>query len=372
MRTSVGRAGIVGGGIAGLGAAIALSQAGWEVTVYERADRFTEVGAGVILSANALRALDVLGLGAEIRSHLIEDRPGTVRNQRGRILINARIDDFVGGLVAMHRADLISILAAAVPHEQVRLGAEVVRVDEQGRIETLDGTAQYDLVVAADGVHSRVRAALWPRLGPVRRTGIAAWRWILDRPAPGNVGVVWGRHAECGVVPMAGDRTMCFAAARPPVRSLDHFLDWPDPVPSLIAAVDPARIVTGELLEIAVPQQLWRGRVVLIGDAAHAMRPTLGQGACLALEDAVVMADCAPDLARYSALRRRRVAAMSIVSRHGMRLTAPGSTSVAALRDLATSALPDAAAVRLLRAANTRLLGTWERPSRETIVVGET
>ncbi|WP_433566116.1 FAD-dependent monooxygenase [Nocardia sp. CA-151230] len=361
---SLGRAGIVGGGIAGLGAAIALRAAGWEVTVYEQAERFTEVGAGIILSANALHALDMLGVGREVRTQLISDRPGTVRNQRGRVLINARIDDFVGGVVAMRRADLITMLAAAVPAESVRLGTKVVAVDETGRIRTSSDTAHYDIVIAADGVHSRVRSALWPRLGPVRRTGITAWRWILDRPAPENVGLVWGRHAECGVVPMTGDRTMLFAAARSPIMSLDHFLDWPDPVPAMIATADPNRIVTGELLEITVPHQLWNGRVALIGDAGHAMRPTLGQGACLALEDAVVVADCAPNLARYSAIRRRRVAAMSLVSRHGMRLTAPGSTSSAALRDAVLGAAPDSTAVQLLRTASSRLLGTWRRPAQ--------
>ncbi|AHH19109.1 putative FAD-binding monooxygenase [Nocardia nova SH22a] len=366
MGTTTGRAGIVGGGIAGLAAAIALRRRGWDVTVYERAPRFTEVGAGIVLSANALHALDLLGVGARVRSHLIIDRPGTVRNQHGRILLTARIDDFVGGLVALHRADLISILAAAVPAECVRHGTEVTGVRPDGRIETHSDTERYDIVIAADGVHSRARTAVWPHPPPVRRTGISSWRWILDRPAPDEVGVVWGRYAECGIVPMSGDRTMFFAGARRPITSLDHFADWPDPVPSVIADATPDRIVTGDLLEIAVPRHLWRGRVALIGDAGHAMRPTLGQGAGLALEDAVVVADCAPDLRQYSVIRRRRVAAMNIVSRHGMRLTAPGSTLLAAVRDVAVRTTPDAAAVRLLRTTNSRLLGAWKRPRSAT------
>lgn len=365
MAEVMGRAGVVGGGIGGLATAIALRAAGWDVTVYEQSPQFTEVGAGITLAANALTALDALGVGDAVRSAAIEDRRGVARNQRGRVLIDARVSDFVGGLVTVHRADLIAILAAAVPAVCVRSGTRVVGVHADGGIETDTDTTQYDLVIGADGVNSVVRHQLWPHASPVRRTGMIAWRWVLDVPAPDPVGVILGRHAEGGVVPMAGDRTYVFAAARPGITSLDYFTDWPDPLPELIAATDPSRIVIDELLEIRVPRRLWNDRVVLVGDAAHAMRPTLGQGAGMALEDAVTLAACAPDLARYSAARRRRVATMSFLSRHGMRMTSPGSATLAALRDAAILATPNALAVGMFRYTNNRAFRSWRPPATQ-------
>ncbi|WP_433682899.1 FAD-dependent monooxygenase [Nocardia sp. CA-119907] len=363
MAEVMGRAGVVGGGIGGLATAIALRAAGWDVTVYEQSPQFTEVGAGITLAANALTALDALGVGDAVRSAAIEDRRGFARNQRGRVLIDAYISDFVGGLVTVHRADLIAILAAAVPAQCVRSGTRVVAVHADARIETDTDTTRYDLVIGADGVNSVVRQQLWPHGSAVRRTGITAWRWVLDVPAPDPVGVILGRSAESGVVPMAGDRTYVFAAARPGITSLDYFTDWPDPLPELIAATDPSRIVIDELLEIRVPRRLWNDRVVLVGDAAHAMRPTLGQGAGMALEDAVTLAACAPDLARYSAARRRRVATMSFLSRHGMRMTSPGSATLAALRDAAILATPNALNVGMFRYTNNRAFRSWRPPA---------
>ncbi|MQY23278.1 FAD-dependent oxidoreductase [Nocardia macrotermitis] len=358
----VGRAGIVGGGIAGLGAAIALRAAGWDVTLYERSPEFTEVGAGITLAANALAALDALGVGDAVRAMGVADRRALARNQDGRVLIDAHISDFVGGLVTVHRADLIAILAAAAPGECVRTGARVVRVDADGTVETETGAVQYDLVVAADGVNSVVRRVLWPGASLVRRTGITAWRWVLDVPAPDPVGVVLGRHGECGVVPMAGGRTYVFASARKGITSLDHFTNWPDPVPELIAATDRSRVVVDELVEIRVPRRLWCGHVVLVGDAGHAMRPTLGQGAGMALEDVVTLAAHATDLRIYQDARRRRVSAVSVVSRYGMRVTSPGSTTLAAVRDAALVATPNTLSVRMFRSVSTRALGNWQPP----------
>lgn len=362
MAEGKGRAGVVGGGIGGLAAAIALRAAGWDVTVYERASQFTEVGAGITLAANALKALDLLGVGDAVRAGAVADRRAFARNQRGRVLVDARISDFTGGLVAVHRADLIAILAAAVPAECVRTGTRVVAVHADGRIETDSDSDRYDLIVGADGVNSVVRTQLWPQSGPVHRTGITAWRWVLDTPAPDPVGVIMGRRGEAGVVPITGDRTYVFTAGLPGIDDLDYFTDWPDPLPKLIAATDRSAVVTDELLEIDVPRQLWNDRAVLVGDAAHAMRPTLGQGAGMALEDAVTLAACAPDLARYSTARRSRVARMSFLSKHGTRMTSPGSATLAALRDAAFLAIPNKVSVAMFRSNSRRTLEGWKPP----------
>nr|WP_322000822.1 FAD-dependent monooxygenase [Rhodococcus qingshengii] len=285
-------AGIVGGGIGGLTAAIALRKAGWDVTVYERASEFTEVGAAVVLFPNALAALDEIGVGEQVRANSLPYSSGAIRNLRGQNLVTRKIGDLAGGrdLVTIHRADLIDVLVRAIPAECLRTGTRVTGVGcgdhGRGEIVTDGDTARYDLVVAADGVHSVVRQQIWAGEGTVERTGVSAWRWIVDGPPPDFVGQVWGIRGEFGILPLAGNRTYAFAGAQRG-ESLAHFADWPEPVSKLVANADPARIIENELLEIRTPKLLTRGKVALIGDAAHAMRPHLGLGAALAIEDAV-------------------------------------------------------------------------------------
>lgn len=285
-------AGIVGGGIGGLTAAIALRKAGWDVTVYERASEFTEVGAAVVLFPNALAALDEIGVGEQVRANSFPYSSGAIRNLRGQNLVTRKIGDLAGGrdLVTIHRADLIDVLVRAIPAECLRTGTRVTGVGcgdhGRGEIVTDGDTARYDLVVAADGVHSAVRQQIWAGEGTVERTGVSAWRWIVDGPPPDFVGQVWGIRGEFGILPLAGNRTYAFAGAQRG-ESLAHFADWPEPVSQLVANADPARIIENELLEIRTPKLLTRGKVALIGDAAHAMRPHLGLGAALAIEDAV-------------------------------------------------------------------------------------
>ncbi|MFC8930628.1 FAD-dependent monooxygenase [Rhodococcus sp. NPDC057135] len=340
-------AGIVGGGIGGLTAAIALRKAGWDVTVYERASEFTEVGAAVVLFPNALAALDEIGVGEQVRANSLPYSSGAIRNLRGQNLVTRRIGDFAGGrdLVTIHRADLIEVLVRALPSECLRTGVRVTGVGcgdhGRGEIVTDGDTARYDLVVAADGVHSVVRQQLWPGEGAVVHTGVSAWRWIVDGPPPNFVGQVWGVRGEFGILPLAGNRTYAFAGAQRGVESLAYFADWPEPVSQLVANADPARIIENELLEIRTPKLLTRGKVALIGDAAHAMRPHLGLGAALAIEDAVTLAAYAHDLAGYTKARRRRVLAVQWISRHMSTVVMPASRPLAAMRDVAVRLTPD-------------------------------
>ena len=210
-------AGIVGGGIGGLTAAIALRKAGWDVTVYERASEFTEVGAAVVLFPNALAALDEIGVGEQVRANSLPYSSGAIRNLRGQNLVTRKIGDLAGGrdLVTIHRADLIDVLVRAIPAECLRTGTRVTGVGcgdhGRGEIVTDGDTARYDLVVAADGVHSVVRQQIWAGEGTVERTGVSAWRWIVDGPPPDFVGQVWGIRGEFGILPLAGNRTYAFA-----------------------------------------------------------------------------------------------------------------------------------------------------------------
>ncbi|WP_373938597.1 FAD-dependent monooxygenase [Rhodococcus qingshengii] len=350
-------AGIVGGGIGGLTAAIALRKAGWDVTVYERASEFTEVGAAVVLFPNALAALDEIGVGEQVRANSLPYSSGAIRNLRGQNLVTRKIGDLAGGrdLVTIHRADLIDVLVRAIPAECLRTGTRVTGVGcgdhGRGEIVTDGDTARYDLVVAADGVHSAVRQQIWAGEGTVERTGVSAWRWIVDGPPPDFVGQVWGIRGEFGILPLAGNRTYAFAGAQRG-ESLAHFADWPEPVSQLVANADPARIIENELLEIRTPKLLTRGKVALIGDAAHAMRPHLGLGAALAIEDAVTLAAYADDLAGYTKARRHRVRTVQWISRQMSTVVMPDNRSLAAVRDVVVRLTPDILALSVFGVIN--------------------
>ncbi|MEV5839140.1 FAD-dependent monooxygenase [Nocardia sp. NPDC052112] len=357
-------AGIVGGGIGGLTAAIALRAAGWEVTVYEQAAEFTEVDAGVMLTANVLAGLDLIGVGEPIRAEAMADHIGGLRNRRGRELVLGRVRDVLGGddLVVVHRADLIAVLVGALPSECLRPGSRVIRVDASGDIETAEGTVQFDLVVAADGIHSLTRRHVWPELRGVRHTGITGWRWIVDAPPPDWVGLVFGHRAEFGILPMTGNRIYAFAGTHTGIDGLDHFKNWPHPVPDMVAAADPQRVLENELLDIRVPKSLARGRVALIGDAAHGMHPTLGQGAGMTIEDAVTLAAYAPDLAAYSRARRRRVALISWLSGHATLVSEPKSRFVDAVRDAIACLVPNRLAIPAGKLGTKLLITGWRPP----------
>lgn len=353
----MGRAAVVGGGVAGLSAAIGLGRAGWDVVLFERADAFGDVGAGITLWPNALAALDHLGVGTQVRRRAITARSGQVRARDGRTLVDAQLTQVTGpesDVVAMHRADLIDVLASAVPGT-VRVGEQVTDVHPDGRVSTGRGVSTFDLVVAADGVHSTIRRTWWPDDGRPRDTGIRVWRWIVDR-APGEfVGTIWAQRAEFGVVPLPGDRTYVFAAASGD-GDLGEFALWPEPVAALVA--EATDVIEHRLLDLAVPKSLVHGRIALAGDAAHTLRPHLGQGAGLAIEDAVVLAARAPDLDSYSRVRRRRVRVVAAAARAASSLLMPPGSTTTALRDAVVRKLPDRLVLAPLTAIN-----RWRPPA---------
>src|SRR5690349_18522285 len=183
------RAVVIGGGIGGLTAAAALHRDGWQVTVLERARSLEPVGAAISLAPNALRALDVIGIGEEIRDLAAWQGDGGLRTPHGRWLTRtsaaATAERFGGPLVLLHRATL---LASLLPPDAIRTTAEASLVDPGGtgrpaRVGTPEGDLEADLVVAADGIHSGVRRTLFPdHPGPVY-SGFTTWRVVL--PVPG-------------------------------------------------------------------------------------------------------------------------------------------------------------------------------------------
>ncbi|MEU7055815.1 FAD-dependent monooxygenase [Streptomyces sp. NPDC046197] len=375
------RAVVIGGGIGGLTAAVALHLSGREVIVLEQARSLEPVGAGISLSPNALRALDVIGVGDQIRDLAAWQGDGGLRTPGGRRLTRtsaaAATERFGGPLVLLHRARLIRSLAALLPPEAVRTTCAAHLADagdarRPARVTTPDGELEADLVVAADGIHSAARRALFPdHPGPVY-SGFTTWRLVI--PVPGVTFAsheTWGRGSLWGTHPLKDGRVYAYAAAMTPAGGhaaddekaelLRRFGDWHDPIPAVIGAARPEDVLRHDVHHIAEPLPAFhRGRVALLGDAAHAMPPTLGQGGNQAIEDAVVLAHHAADLAAYTAARLPRTTAVARQAVTAARLNMLPGRAGTAVRNTAIAALSKARPALLLRSFDG--IADWRPP----------
>ncbi|MEU0118823.1 FAD-dependent monooxygenase [Streptomyces bobili] len=376
---------VAGGGIGGLTAAVGLSRRGWRVTVCERAPALTGIGAGIVLAPNALRALDSIGLGSGLwAGDALPARIG-LRTPDGTWL--SRSD---GGAVstrhglstrAVHRGFLIDTLAAALPAGVVHLGVSVTGVDDAGdavTVRTSAGDLRADVVLAADGMRSVLRGQLFPAHRGLRHAGEAGWRAVL--PGAGlpvrQAAETWGRGERFGVVPLADGRiyvyatAVCGPGAGPEsghhAELTRRFGAWHDPIPALLDRLnqrdrDPVGILHHHFHELAAPlPRFHSGRVALLGDAAHAMTPNMGQGGCQAMEDAVVAAhllapaddvpadDVPAALAAYTKARHRRTTRISRRSRRIGELARLSHPLAVSLRNLAVRATPQALSLRAL------------------------
>ncbi|MFC7358661.1 FAD-dependent monooxygenase [Nocardioides astragali] len=360
---------VVGGGIGGLATALALQRAGRPVRVLERGARLDGGGAGLVLSPNAQRSLRALGVEEATRSRATVLTRTVVCQPDGRALARVDLDGrgASGALLGVHRADLVEVLAAALDPGTVELGHEVA--DVMG--------VEADLVVGADGIRSVVRAAMDVDVRPTHR-GYTVWRALVpsgqDLAEPATLVETWGRGERFGVVPVADGWTYVYACVNadegePVADDLAdlrrRFAGWHAPLPALLAAVEPGTLLRHDIRDLPPGRTpLHRGRLALVGDAAHAMEPNLGQGAGLALEDAVVLAHAlatAPSLdaalAGYARARAPRVAALARQSRRVGRLAQHGHPALVALRDLTLLATPPG----LARRASGRAT-TWQPP----------
>lgn len=345
MRTAV----VVGAGIGGLAVAGALARSGWQVTLLERADRVRPDPTAVVLWPNGVRALRALDLGAGLDAIATPLPDGGVRRPDGQWLVQPRPTPADRMPVVVHREDLHDALIAGLGERvELRTGVSVrtVRAEAGQRPSVGDGRQRFeaDLIVAADGTDSEIRRQLAPE-SRVVSSGCAAWRAVIpwyraprlpaDQPVGGEtlgagyrfVAASLGERGSSGASSRGGIYWVATAAGaprpEPPETQLTllrrWYANWPTPVGELLDATDPADLVQQEIRELRPLPRSYGfpagpGGVVLLGDAAHAMPPHLGQGACLAFEDAATLASLLresrlPDaVVAYDRLRRPRAA----------------------------------------------------------------
>jgi 2-polyprenyl-6-methoxyphenol hydroxylase-like FAD-dependent oxidoreductase len=304
---------VVGGGIGGLSAAVALRRSGFAVTVLEQARELQELGAGITIWSNAVRALARLGLGPDMDRIGMPATLRTIRTWRGDTLSRIDVAGLARGLGAailiVRRSDLQQALFEHLGRDHVRLGCRCVDVAQDGAGVTVrleDGSEERcDVLVGADGIRSAVRASLFGDR-PLRYSGYTSWRGVAsfhdEGIAAGVSSETWGLGRRFGLLPMR-DGTYWFACRNGPAGqgldagSEDHrrqirelFRGWHRPIEEVIEATA-SPIIRTDIHDVEPLSRWGIGRVTLLGDAAHAMTPNMGQGGCQAIEDAVVLGD---------------------------------------------------------------------------------
>jgi 2-polyprenyl-6-methoxyphenol hydroxylase-like FAD-dependent oxidoreductase len=363
---------VIGAGITGLATAVALQRRGHEVTVIEeRTD--TSSGAGISIWPNALAALDEIGLGDAVRDTGGRVTAGALRWRDGSWLRRPARERLVRALgeplVVIRRSALTKVLADALAGGTVHTGLsarELVTTADGVRITLSDlTTREAAAVVGADGTRSVVARHLNGALAD-HYVGYTAWRGVANHSIdPDVAGEVLGPGIEFGHVPLRADRTYWFATERAaegqvsPQGELHYlktrFASWADPIPAVLAATDPDDVIRNDLYDRDQARQWSRGPIVVVGDAAHPMRPHLGQGGCQGLEDAAVLArfvdgadDLAAAFARFAAFRRPRVRALMRESKVIGQLVNLRPAFLSGLAGRATVLVPEALMTRHL------------------------
>lgn len=369
---------IIGGGIGGLTTAIALQQRGWHYEVYEAAPEYKAVGAGLLLGANAMKVHQRLGIadtltrrGGYLEQLYIKDYKGKILQQ----IDNNRLEQQYGARsLPIHRATL---QAALLEHLQqpVSTGKKCIAVTEtpEGIIARFDdgSEAKGDILIAADGIRSAVREYYIGSQG-YRYSGQTCWRTTINMDLPAaerlNTAEVWGKGngVRASFMHVGGEEVYCWFTKKLPENTpltneeafalIRHELaDFSGHMQEVTARITPSRLIRSDLYDLAPIHKWHKGRVVLLGDAAHATTPNLGQGASQAIEDAYILADslsiCDDHEAafrQYTAKRLTRTHKIVRISRQLAQLTNWKGACAVGIRNFLVRSVPAGAAQRQL------------------------
>lgn len=360
---------IIGAGIGGLAAALALKMKGLEVAVFEEASEIRAVGAGIWMPPNAMIVLDRLGVGEQVRKHGVSLRKVRVLTDRGKPLMEVPQDIWVkrfgNPTVSIKRAELHRILASSLGTGVIQLGARCLRAEERTAGVTLEfasgGTAQFDALIGADGLHSVCREAIGDRR-PLRYSGQTCYRGLCRMPMPQELvaesAEIWGKGVRFGCSQVSQDEVYWYATVttgpgkRTSKEEIRKILDvkfgqFPGVVREVIRHIRAEDIIHGDLFDLE-PGKTWvAGRIALLGDAAHATTPNLGQGAAMAIEDSWILGQelsdgRSPEVAfqKYNAIREKRVSGIIHQSWKAGKIAGLRNPVACAVRNLAISSVP--------------------------------
>ena len=310
---SIERVLIVGGDIAGMSLAICLRRQGIAVEIAEIDPQWRVYGAGITITGPSLRAFDRLGLLDRIMAEGYCSGATRICDQDGNVLIAARVTGaplgeripLNGGILRPVLHKILSETTRAAGAD-VRLGVSVTAIDQaDGKVAFTDGTrGDYDLVVGADGVHSRVRAMLFPQAPEPAFTGQGCWRAVIARPPVIDRSVLFvGGRVKPGITPVSQAEMYLFLVQHVPDNPRMPEEQWPRLLAEQLEGFggilgdirdglgEGARINYRPLEKLLLPPPWHAGRAILLGDAAHATTPHLASGAGLAVEDALVLSD---------------------------------------------------------------------------------
>lgn len=323
--------GIAGGGIAGLTTAIALQKVGLTASVYEAAPEIKPVGAGLGLAANAIQAFQKLGIAKAVMAEGRLLNAFSIKDEKGILITRtdslAASEKYGADNFTIHRARLHQVLMSFLKPEDVHTGKRCVDFKKEGnkiRLHFSDGSSGLvDYLIAADGIHSPVRQKLAPH-SRVRYAGYTCWRSVIANPWPElkEASETWGSKGRFGIVPLAHNQLYWFACIKakqndPLLKQytvedvLRQFGSYHDPIPGILRSSKNEELLWNDIADLTPLSQYAFDNILLIGDAAHATTPNMGQGACQAIEDAVILADeiqKAPSLPEaFKAFERRRM-----------------------------------------------------------------
>lgn len=305
------KATILGAGIAGLTTAIALQQKGIAVEIFEAAPQIQPVGAGLALAANAMQAFNKLGIadaiiakGRKLPAFSFYNHKGKLLNSTNSLELGKKygIDNFT-----IHRAELHSALLEQLKETSVHLSKKAVGFTQNGNTTTLqfaDGSTHItQCLIVADGINSPIRKQLLPHSLP-RYAGYVCWRAVIDSTGfdcP-ETSETFGSNGRFGIAPLANNLLYWYACINTPkdnprfaAYTIDdlrkHFENYPAPIKEILNRTQNNALIYAPILDLVPLDRFAFGNIVLIGDAAHATTPNMGQGACQAIEDAVILAD---------------------------------------------------------------------------------
>ncbi|HEY1024444.1 MAG TPA: FAD-dependent monooxygenase [Sphingobacteriaceae bacterium] len=305
------KATIVGGGIAGLTTAIALNKIGIQTEIFEAAPEIKPVGAGLALSANAIKALQKIGIADTIIPYgrllpyfSIHDKKGKVISMVDSVAISRKfgMHNFM-----IHRADLHRALLEQLNTRTVHTSKKAINMKRDGRcihISFADGTVhETEMLIIADGINSVLRRKVIPDAA-IRYSGYTCWRGLLTDPGISISGPAetWAPEGRFGIAPLAQNKIYWYACINAAANDASfrnfsiedlhqYFKDFHNPIPQVLAGTSSETLIQNDIYDLEPLSRYACGNIVLVGDAAHATTPNMGQGACQAIEDAAILAD---------------------------------------------------------------------------------